>query len=67
VAVIVEPGKYLMAVSKEQLRVIKMALDQWTGPYAADGLKTPTQEEYEAEALERARETAQEIGKVLKR
>jgi hypothetical protein len=64
---IVEPSQYLLAATKDDLRVIRKALGQWRGPYDPDDIRTPTERQYQEEGLKRAAEIEKEIGKHLKR
>lgn len=66
--VIVEPGQYLLAVSKDDLKILKKALKGWEGPYPdGNGSRTPIQVEYQEKETERAEEMTREIGKILRR
>lgn len=66
--VIVEPGKYLLAISKDDLRIIQKALKAWEGPYPdGNGSRTPIQVEYQEKEVERAWELEQEIERSLRR
>jgi hypothetical protein len=50
---IIEPGTYLVAFSKTELRILRSALKSWKGPYHKRGSKkTPTEETHEREVLE---------------
>ena len=66
--VIVEPGRYLLAVSKDDLKILKEALVNWRGPYPdGNGSRTPIQVEYQEKETARARELERKIGKSLGR
>jgi hypothetical protein len=66
--VIVEPGQYLLAVSKDDLKILRQALKDWEGPYPdGNGSRTPIQIEYQEKDTARAGEMALEIGKILRR
>ena len=66
--VIVEPGRYLLAVSKDDLKILKEALVNWRGPYPdGNGSRTPIQVEYQEKDTARAEEMTREIGKALRR
>ena len=65
---IIVPGQYLMAVSKEDLIIIRKALGKWKGPYPdGDSYRTPIQVEYQEKETARARELERKIGKSLGR
>jgi hypothetical protein len=65
---IARPGQYLLAVSKEDLKIIMKALDDWTGPYPdnpGQGFITPIQAEYQEDQMERALDLKGEIQEAL--
>jgi len=67
---IVAPGQYLLAVSKDDLKILKAALADWEGSCPTpEGLdtRTPIQKEYHDRDVARAREMSGEIGKFLRK
>jgi hypothetical protein len=65
---IVAPGQYLLAVSKDDLKILQKALKAWEGPYPdGNGSRTPIQVEYQEKETARARELEREIGDAVRR
>lgn len=43
---IVSPNKYLIAVDRDELRIIRDAIGKWEGPHPGMEARTPAEQEY---------------------